>query len=145
MRPSSRLTVAVHVLTLLAHGAGGDGPGPVTSGFIAGSVNTNPVVVRRLLALLRRAGLVRSHGGPGGGWELLRPAGRITLRDVYRAVEGEELFPLHASTPNPRCPVGRTIQSALVGHYREARLAVERDLSRTTIAALVEEVRALAG
>jgi len=143
MRPSSRLTVAVHVLTLLAHGAGGEAP--LTSGFIASSVNTNPVVVRRLLALLRQAGLVRSQGGPGGGWVLLRPASRITLRNVYRAVEGEELFPLHARSPNPRCPVGRTIQAALSGHYREARLAVERDLSRTTVAALVEEVRALAG
>jgi len=143
MRPSSRLTVAVHVLTLLAHG--GEGEGSVTSGFIASSVNTNPVVVRRLLALLRGAGLVRSQGGPGGGWALLRPASWITLRDVYRAVEGEELFPLHANAPNPRCPVGRTIQAALAGHYREARLAVELDLSRTTIATLVEEVRALAG
>jgi Rrf2 family protein len=141
MRPSSRLTVAIHILTLLAHGTGSGGP--MTSEYIAGSVNTNAVVIRRLLAMLRKAKLVRSQGGPGGGWRLVVPAGQITLRDVYRAVEREPLFPLHASAPNPRCPVGRTIQSALGGHYEEARLAVERDLERTSIADLLQEVSTL--
>lgn len=140
MKPNSRFTVAIHVLTLLAHQAGDD---PVTSEFIAGSVNTNPVVVRRLLALLRQAKLVRSQGGPGGGWELTLPSRSITLRDVFRAVGSEELFPLHASTPNPRCPVGRSIQAALVTHYDDARLALERELERTNIADLVRDVKAL--
>ena len=139
MRPSSRFTVANHVLTLLAHEASAGAP--VTSEYIAGSVSTNPVVVRRLLALLRKARLVRSQGGPGGGWHLAVPPSRITLRDVYRAVESEPLFPLHASTPNPRCPVGSTIQAALGGHYAQAQLAVEKDLERTTIAELLQEVR----
>ena len=116
----------------------------MTSEYIAGSVNTNPVVVRRLLALLRKARLVRSQGGPGGGWNLAVPPSRITLRDVYRAVETEPLFPFHASTPNPRCPVGSTIQTALGVHYGAAQAAVERDLERTTIAELVQEVRARA-
>lgn len=138
MRPSSRLTVAIHVLTLLAQGSSGDQP--MTSEHIAGSVNTNPVVIRRLLAQLRASRLVRSQAGPGGGWQLVVPPERITLRDVYRAVEHEPLFPLHPSTPNPRCPVGRGIQAALGGRYQEARLAVERDLERTTIAELLREV-----
>ena len=141
MRPSSRLTVAIHLLTLLAYG---DGEEPVTSELAAASVGTNAVVIRRLLALLRKARLVRSRGGPGGGWQLLVPAERISLRDVYRAVEDAALFPLHASTPSARCPVGRTIQAALEGHYREARLAVERDLARTSIADLIGEVKQMA-
>jgi len=142
MRSSSRFTVAIHVLTLLARGVGDDSP--TTSEFIAGSVNTNPVVIRRLLALLRKAKLVASQGGPGGGWHLVVAAGRITLRDVYRAVELDPLFALHASTPNPRCPVGRTIQEAVSGHYDKAQLAVEKELERTTIQDLLEEVNALA-
>jgi Rrf2 family protein len=140
MRPSSRFTVAIHVLTLLAHGAEGDEP--LTSEYIAGSVSTNPVVIRRILALLRKARLVRSRSGPGGGWQLVVQPRAITLRDVFRAVEAEALFPLHASTPNPRCPVGRTIQAALRAPYDEARLAVERNLERTTIADLLQEVNA---
>jgi Rrf2 family protein len=141
MKPSSRFTVAIHILTLLAHG---DQSEPITSEYVAGSVNTNPVVIRRLLGLLRRAKLVGSQGGPGGGWRLLALPRTITLRDVFRAVEVDPLFPLHASTPNPRCPVGSTIQAALGTHYQAARQALERDLQRTTIADLLQEVRTLA-
>lgn len=140
MMPNSRFTVAIHILTLLAHEAGKD---PLTSEYIAGSVNTNPVVIRRLLGLLREAKLVRSQGGPGGGWELTVSSRSITLRDVFRAVNTDDLFPLHASVPNPRCPVGSTIQAALGGHYEDARMALERELERTTIADLVSDVKAL--
>jgi Rrf2 family protein len=139
MKPSSRFTVALHVLTLLAY----LGSETATSEFIAGSVNTNAVVIRRLLALLRKVGLVSSKGGPGGGWHLAVPAKRITLREIFRAVESEGLFPLHAGQPNPRCPVGRTIQAALMTRYQEAQLALEDDLARTTVADLLQEVRTL--
>ena len=71
---NSKLTVGIHILTLLA-----SSPGEAqTSEYIAGSVNTNPVVIRRLLGLLREAGIVESQGGHGGGWRLQRPAERIT-------------------------------------------------------------------
>jgi Rrf2 family protein len=141
MKGSSRLTVAIHVLTLLALEGG---EAPLTSELIASSVNTNPVVIRRLLGVLREANLVRSTGGPGGGWRLVVPAKGITLRDVFRAVEGRELFPLHAATPNPRCPVGRTIQAALGARYDDARLALERELAHTTILDLLDDVKVLA-
>ena len=92
MTISSRFAVAVHILTLLETGRGE----PLTSEYMAGSVNTNPSVVRRILTLLARAGLTRARMGAGGGTVLARPAGEITLRDVYRAVECEErLFSLH--------------------------------------------------
>jgi DNA-binding IscR family transcriptional regulator len=140
LNSNSRYTVAIHMLTLLAH----CGPDPVTSEFIAGSVNTNPVVIRRLLACLRAAQLVRSQGGPGGGWQLLKDPGRITLRDVLVAVDGASLFPLHTSAPNPRCPIGKCIQGVLAGPFRSALEAMEQDLERTTIAALVENVKTAA-
>ena len=137
MNTSSRFTVAIHILTLLAYGGGE----AVTSEYIAGSVNTNPVVIRRLLSLLRAAKLVTSQGGPGGGWQLARAARGITLRDVYIATEGSTLFPMHPNAPNPRCPVGSTIQLALSGHFEDARHALEQRLGRTTIADLVQEVK----
>jgi len=140
MTHNSRYTVAVHILTLLAH----CGPELVTSEFIAGSVNTNPVVIRRLLASLRTARLVASQGGPGGGWQLLREPGRITLGDIYLAVEGAALFPLHASTPNPQCPVGKNIQAALAAVYQAAGQALVDQLARTTLADLVQDVKVLA-
>jgi len=138
MNSSSRFTVAIHVLTLLAYA----GPDPLTSEYIAGSVTTNPVVIRRLLASLREAGLVRSQGGPGGGWQLLQDPKRITLRAVLAAVEGATIFPAPSGVPNPLCPIGRTIQSLLAGPFLSAQEALEQDLDRTTIAALVAQARA---
>lgn len=136
---NTRYTVAIHVLTLLAH----SGPEAVTSEYIAGSVNTNPVVIRRILAGLRAARMVRSQGGPGGGWQLLRDPGQITLRDVLHAMGEDSLFQLHSATPNPACPVGKEIQSLLALRFRSAQEAMEKDLERTTIAQLVEEVKAV--
>ena len=137
MNNSSRYTVAIHILTLLAYCE----PSSLTSEFIAGSVNTNPVVIRRLLGNLREANLVASQAGPGGGWHLLRDPQKITLRDIYDAMEGSSLFPLHASTPNPLCPVGKTIQSVLANHFKSAQEAMENELDRTTLAALVGSVK----
>ena len=137
MSHNSRYTVAIHILTLLAYG----GEERLTSEFIAGSVNTNPVVIRRLLKALRAANLVESKGGLGGGWQLARPARGITLRDVYIATEGKSLFPLHPNTPNQCCPVGASIQSALRSHFDDARHALETSLGGTTIADLVKEVQ----
>lgn len=120
MPESCRFRVAVHVLTLLAH----EGGGPLTSDFVAGSVNTNPVVIRRILALMGRAGLVSTKEGARGGTRLARPAERVTLADVYRAVEADSLFGRIRSDPNPRCPVGRSVGEVLDAHVER----LERDL-----------------
>lgn len=134
---NTRYTVAIHVLTLLAY----CGPDALTSEFIAGSVNTNPVVIRRILARLRAAKLVASQAGPGGGWQLLRDPGKITLRDVLLTVERDPTFLLHSAPPNIECPVGKAIQTLLTCRFQSAQEAMERDLDRTTIAQLMTEVK----
>jgi Rrf2 family protein len=141
MSMSSRFVVAVHALTLLARAGGG----PLTSEYIAGSVNTNPIVVRRILGLLRNAGLAAAQPGVGGGSVLTRSPGRITLCDVYRAVEEGELFSLHAQPPNRRCPVGGNIQAALRGVLDEARGAMEKALQRTTLAMIQKDISTRSG
>jgi Rrf2 family protein len=134
---SSKLTVGVHVLTLLALTQ----DQPQTSEYIAGSVNTNPVVIRRLLGLLREAGIVESQGGPGGGWRLVRSAERITLLDVLRAVEAKgETIALHRGEPNSLCPVGRNIQGVLTRLYGEVERRMDEQLARTTIAGVLGSV-----
>src|SRR5271169_2324333 len=91
---SSKLSVGIHILTIFALKPGE----PLTSEFISCSVNTNPVVIRRLLGTLREAGLVESRTGVGGGWSLLREPEQITLLDILRAVEPQnEIFALHRS------------------------------------------------
>lgn len=137
MTISSRFAVAVHILTLLETRRGE----PATSEWIAGSVNTNPAVVRRILSMLARAGLTTSRMGAGGGSLLARPASGITLLEVYRAVDRSELFAMHNEMPNPKCPVGRNIQSALECTTRAAQRALENELEGRTVADVMEEVR----
>lgn len=131
-----RFTVAIHMLCMLA----AQHPKPLTSEFIAGSVNTNPVVIRRLLAVLRRAGLVKSQPGVRGGWELVAKPNSITLGGLYQIVRPGTVFAMHSQQPNVLCPVGRNIQRGLGSHYRKAQAAMEAQLDRTTIADLIEDV-----
>jgi DNA-binding IscR family transcriptional regulator len=135
---SSRFTVAVHILTLLAHEEGK----ATTSDYIAGSVNTNPVVVRRTLGLLAKAKLVMAVEGAGGGNLLARRADRITLADVFHAVEQGELFSLPRSRPNPLCPVGRSVQGVIGQHAADFEKAMDRQMRGVTIADMLAGIRA---
>ena len=103
MTGSSRFSTAVHILALLAL----ESDRPLTSEYVASSVNTNPVVIRRLLRKLADAGLVASTPGSTGGSRLARDSRRITLQDVFSAVESGELFGEHSQQPNAKCPVGK--------------------------------------
>jgi Rrf2 family protein len=133
---NTRFAVATHILTLL-HAEGGR---PVNSEYLAASVNTNPALIRRLLAQLARAGLTRSQMGANGGAQLARPAGEITLLDVYRAVDDDGLLVGIHDSASPLCPVGRNIHGVLKGRLRAAQAAFETSLSTTTIDELVDEV-----
>lgn len=137
---NSRFTVAVHLLSLLAVGRQRFPGAALTSESAAESVNTNPVVVRRILGSLRKVGVVSSQPGPSGGWSLEREPKHITLRDVYRAVEDVNLFSLHHRPPSACCPIGRNIQAALEFVFAEAEAAMEEKLADRTIADVVATV-----
>lgn len=137
MQTSSRFAVAVHILALMA----GAGDEPVKSDQMAGSVNTNPVVIRRILCALAHAGLVASQTGAAGGSRLARKPDRISLLDVYRAVEEGGVFALHRQSPSRRCFVGGNIETVLKNVLGEVNLAVERALAKTTIAEVLQSVR----
>lgn len=135
---ATRFAVAIHVLLLLASG---QVEGRATSGRLARSVNTNPVVVRRITGLLAQAGLLRVQRGPGGA-ELARPAADISLGDVWRAVNPgvtRPLLPVHAA-PDPHCPVGRGVQNALARAFSLAEAAMQDELGRTTLAGLLQSM-----
>ena len=135
---SSRFAVAVHLLTLLLSREGTT----LTSEQIAKSVNTNPVVIRRLLGRLTRAGLTTCRLGVGGGTRLAKPASAITLLDVYRAVAEGELFAMHRGCPSTECPVGRQIKTVLEQTTDAAQQALEAELAGRTVATIVKEVEA---
>jgi Rrf2 family protein len=137
MQSSCRFAVAVHVLAVLAYQEGT----PLTSRFLACSVNTNPVVIRRLLLALQEAGLVETRKGAGMGSRLARPARQITMAEVYRAVEDTDAFSLPRNAPNQDCPVGHCIQLALEKVFASAQSALERELACTTLADVVKAVK----
>jgi Rrf2 family protein len=132
MAANSRLTIAVHALAWMAL-AQRRGQELLTSDQVAASVNANPVIIRRSLGDLRRAGLVDVRHGAGAGWSLARAPEGITLLDVYDAVEQEPLFGMHHTEPNLECPVGRGIRPALGYVYGEIEQALRRELERTSI------------
>lgn len=107
---------------------------------MAGSINTNPVFVRRILGRLSRANLVDSQPGVGGGWRLRREPAAITLLEVYQAVQEGHLLSLHHSMPNPDCLVGRNIQRSLLFCFGEAEQAFEQTLARQTVAQVLQMV-----
>lgn len=133
---ATRFAVAIHILLLLAFNRA---EGKATSEYLARSVNTNPVVVRRITGQLARAGLIRVRRGPGGA-ELARLPSDISLGDIWRAMKAgapRPLLPLHAS-PAQHCLVGREIHAVLGGAFEAAEDAMEQALSRTTLDSLVQ-------
>jgi Rrf2 family protein len=135
---SSKLSVGIHILTVFALKP----EESLTSEFIAGSVNTNPVVIRRLLGALRAAGIVESKTGVGGGWSLLVDPERITLLDILRAVEPQnEIFALHHNEPNPECPCGQYIQGVLSEVYAKVQAGLAHQLEVVTVACIAGKIR----
>jgi Rrf2 family protein len=128
--------MAVHVLSLLS---GKEGRG-ATSECIAASVNTNPVVIRRMLLRLRRSGIVATQKGAGAGSKLARSPQEITLAHIYRAVETENPFHLPSRAPSPECPVGRQIQSVLKTVFKSVDHAIENELAKSTLADIHQQL-----
>ncbi|WP_413537168.1 Rrf2 family transcriptional regulator [Carnobacterium divergens] len=139
MSISTKFPVAVHVLSILSLNR----QTTIYSDYIAASVNTNPVVIRRIVGLLKKAGLVDSAPGMGG-INLLKEPQEITLYDIYNAVsvKDKQLFSLHQDT-NPECIVGKNIQQSLVGVMRTAEEAMEDELKKTTLADTINEITVL--
>ncbi|MCM1212414.1 MAG: Rrf2 family transcriptional regulator [Blautia sp.] len=132
MQISSRFTVAIHMFTCIdTFGA----DKKITSDFLAGSINTNPVIIRKILSQLKGAELLKVKRGTGGV-EMTRPLDEITFLDIYRAVEcveDETLFHFHEN-PNKECPVGKNIHFILDDKLKRVQDAMEKELASITLA-----------
>ena len=138
MQFSSRTTIAVHILlcTVLF-----EKDYKITSDFLAGSVNVNPVIIRKTLSQLKKAGLLNVPAGTGGA-TLAKEPKDITLLDVFCAMENEdeELFHFH-ERPNPACPVGRNVHRVLDPRLEAAKKALEDSLRATTLQDMLDDLR----
>ncbi|RRB01068.1 Rrf2 family transcriptional regulator [Larkinella rosea] len=132
---NSRFSIAIHILTLLAKA----GPEWVSSDYLAGSVNINPVLIRKEVSNLRKKGLIISKEGKNGGSSLAKPAEKILLSEVYQAVRPASLLGQTRNSPNPDCPVGRQINSHLDTLFQTAENAMISQLHQTTLAEFSEQ------
>ena len=141
MQISSRFTVALHIFTCVDTFKDDY---KITSDFLAGSINTNPVIIRKILTQLKNAGLITVARGTGGITPT-RPLEQITFYDVYEAIEPVEngdLFNFHTS-PNLKCPVGRNIHALLDDKLRAIQLAMENEMKTYTIEDLRSGIKEL--
>ncbi|WP_278352819.1 Rrf2 family transcriptional regulator [Chryseobacterium gleum] len=112
---NTRFATAVHIMTLLAKS-----PNEwLTSEWMAGSINVNPVIVRKEISVLREAGLIISRQGKEGGSQLAKNADMITISEIYKAVKNTEVLGKKNQNPNPACSVGKEINIHLNTLFEE--------------------------
>ncbi|KQM77356.1 Rrf2 family transcriptional regulator [Pedobacter sp. Leaf216] len=126
---SSHFSISLHILTLLDQVKGQ----LLNSEYIAGSINCNPVLVRKELANLHKHGFVQSKEGKGGGSTLAKNPEDINLGDVYKAVKQKSLLGESKNEPNPDCPVGKQITKHLNNLYAEAENALVKNLATKSL------------
>lgn len=132
---NSRLSVAIHILSLIASKPYEQ----ITSDSIAESVNTNPVVIRRMCGLLKKGGILTSRAGISGATLLKSPA-NITLLNIYLAVQSKsEWFAIH-DHPNHHCPIGSKIHPTLNNAFSTIQQSMERELAQITLQDIMDEM-----
>lgn len=134
MRRDSKLSSVLHVLLHLAHS-----DHPMTSEDMARFLDTNPVLVRRVLAGLRERGFIASNRGHGGGWSITCDLAKVTLRDIYEAVGAPPFFAMGNRTESPGCLVEQVVNASLGAAFDEAEALLMRQLGHVTLADLSAE------
>lgn len=134
MRRDSRLSGVLHILIHLA-----EAEAPVPSEKLALAMQTNAVVVRRVMAGLRDAGLVRSGTGHGGGWSLARDPAQVTFHDVYLALGSPDPFAMGNRSEAPTCLVEQAVNVALDDAFRDAEALLLARMQGVTLSMLAED------
>lgn len=138
MRSDSRLSRMLHVLLHMARH-----DRPFTSEQIAEMLTTNPVVVRRTMAGLRKAGYVRSEKGHGGGWTIACDLSEVTLLDIHKAVGEVRIFAIGNDSEHPQCAVERVVNAALDDALCQAESMLLEKLGTVALANLARDLDAL--
>ena len=137
---NTQFSIAVHVLAALANYKTS-----FTSETLAGSVNANPVFVKRILVKLSKAKLVEAAVGKSGGYNLTRDPKNISLLDIYSAVNPPSAFAIHTYPKRQWCAVSSNIKDVMGEILISSQKALENDLKRTTLADVVSKIRSKAG
>ncbi|WP_349516183.1 Rrf2 family transcriptional regulator [Leuconostoc suionicum] len=136
MKYSTKLSDAIHILTYIVINQGAD----LSSTQIAKSVNSNPVVIRRIMSQLKNDGCLLSSNGRADP-KLARPADTISLLDIYRAVEEDTSFLKIDTKTNQNCNIGRHIQTTLDKYYNQVQEAAEKEMNKIKLADIIKEIQ----
>ncbi|MCL8000604.1 Rrf2 family transcriptional regulator [Brucella sp. 21LCYQ03] len=131
---NTRFATALHILCLLSKNT----TDWVSSDWIAGSINVNPVVVRKELGVLQDKGWIVSRKGKEGGSRLQVRGNEIRLGDVYQAIRNTDILGKKNLKTNPKCPVGKEINNRLDSLYLETDRIVFASLNEQTLQNFVE-------
>jgi DNA-binding IscR family transcriptional regulator len=137
MKRDGRLSGVLHVLLHMA-----EKTNPITSEVLAKMLDTNPVVIRRIMAGLREQGYVHSEKGHGGGWKLACDLSKVTLRDIYVALSSPSLLAIGNRTEAPGCLVEQAVNAALQQAFHEAEELLLRRFGEVTLSLLSADVHA---
>jgi Rrf2 family protein len=136
---NTQFSIAVHALAAIANYKTS-----FTSEVLAGSVNANPVFVKRILVKLSKANLVKTTVGKSGGYDLARGPESISLFDIYSAVNPPAAFAIHAYPESKGCVVSSNIKEVMGEVLVDTQKAVDDDLKRTSLADVVAKIRSKA-
>jgi Rrf2 family protein len=136
MKRDGRLSFTLHVLLHLS-----EAEGALTSETLGPMMKTNPVVIRRTMAGLRKAGIVRSEKGHGGGWSLARKLAGVTLADVYDALGLSAPINIAHQQKSPKCVLERAANRALAKALAEAEALLVSRFRRITVADVLADAR----
>ncbi|AYD46528.1 RrF2 family transcriptional regulator [Arachidicoccus soli] len=118
----------LHILVLLELNEGS----LLSSSYISESININAAIVRKAVGELRQAGLVESKEGKGGGTRLSKAAKEILLSDIYKVINGVSILG-KTNSPNPKCPIGKQINSHIIHLYSETEKSLVNHLQKITL------------
>lgn len=140
MAVNTQFSIAVHIMAGLAYRCE-TGGAEVTSAYIAASVNTSPSFVRRILSKLAKAGLVSTTTGKSGACRLGRDADKISLLDIYHAVDAPKVFSIHNYAEQKACVVSCHIKSALLQVLEKTQQDTEASLAKMTLGQILKNVK----
>lgn len=141
---NQQFATAVHIMTALAFLKSKKSNltcESLNSEQLAHSIDTNPVVVRRLLSQLSKSGLVKTSRGKTGGVTLLKDMQNITLKDIYEALEIHDPITPHNKSPQKDCPVSCSIHSIMTHVSQEAHKSLTKYLESKKLSDLVKKIK----
>lgn len=141
---NQKFATAVHILTNLAYSSTVANKQPPckinNSDQLAESVNTNPVVIRRLIKFLTTAGLVKTTRGKTGGIQLAKDPAQISLKDIYVALPERKSVNLRTKPAFKKCPVSCSMFSIMSEISDETEKAKLNFLATQKLSDLVDRI-----